>query len=569
MRGSCRRRTLARVRPRRGRNDRRERHPVRVARHGQHCRVGEDAADLDEAPEHRGREPVSLDQALGDHRVVGRVSERRPRHECHGNDPRHERQKEEESEVAPAARHRGAVYLSIKRRLSDGSTVSAARRSGDSPMGHDRQDRMTDSTEATDPREGAALGRAFDVPWYPMLFAAAWVVNLWIETGVSVLAVTRSLAVVVLGVALILVVASLISRRPSAAGAFTVVIFGLLVSRSTLHALAIVVLAVAVALAVRLWARIRRRPFSWQRLTHALNLFALLTLLVALAGGIGRGTLASVATDLQQGRGSLGPPAGSVSTEGSPPDILVLLLDGYPRADWYAQLFDGDNSAFLGELEERGFDVARDSTSNYMFTQLTLASMFHMRPVPEIAALEPVFDGTDAGHPRLRNTINDNPVFDLLRERGYEITTFGPGYEHAALRQSDIYLDGGQLNDFEYELLRATTLETIVLGIEPGFLASQKRDRVREGFDAFARATAENGEPTFAFVHLAAPHLPVAFQQMGARRHCHRRVTFTGRRTRISFRQPRTADSWNMSTPASWRSSTGRWLSGRKARSRS
>ena len=106
---------------------------------------------------------------------------------------------------------------------------------------------------------------------------------------------------------------------------------------------------------------------------------------------------------------------------------MVLLLDGYPRADWYGRLFGGDNSAFLDGLEARGFSVADESTSNYMFTQLTLASMFHMRPVPEIPELEPVLNGSMHGHPRLRNTINDNPVFDFLRDRGYRIVTFGPG----------------------------------------------------------------------------------------------------------------------------------------------
>jgi hypothetical protein len=354
-----------------------------------------------------------------------------------------------------------------------------------------------------------------DVPWYPMLFAAAWVLNLWVETGVSLLAIVRSLAIVEAGVGLLLLIAILASRRPHLAGVISVAAFGLLVSRNPSQALSIAALTVVVPLAVWQWARIRHRAFSWPRLTRALNLLCSLILLLVLFGGIGRGTLAAVPVDLSQRSPTAASGVASVGATEESPDIFILLLDGYPRADWYGHIFDGDNAAFLGELEARGFSVAGESTSNYMFTQLTLASMFHMRPVPEIPELVPVLNGAAPGHPRLRNTINDNPVFDALREHGYGIVTYGPGYEHVALRQADVYLDGGQLNDFEYELLRSTTIERIVLGIDPGFMAAQVRDRTRDGLDAFATVTAEDGGPTFAFVHLPVPHLPVVFAADG------------------------------------------------------
>ena len=371
---------------------------------------------------------------------------------------------------------------------------------------------MTGSDETADPRATGGLRRLIDAPWYPLLFAAAWVLNLWVETGVSALAVARSLLIVVLGVCAILLVATLASRRPHVAAAITITAFGLLVSRSLYQAAAVVLLGVTVPLAAWYWARIRHRPFSLQGLTHALNAFCALLIGLVIAGGIGPGTLASVPRDLAQS--DMASDAGLPAT-GDTPDIVMLLLDGYPRADRYEEIFRGDNSAFLESLEARGFSIATESTSNYMFTQLTLASMFHMRPVPEIPELEPVFDGSMHGHPRLRNTINDNPVFDLLRDRGYRITTFGPGYEHVALRQADVYIDGGQLNDFEYELLRSTPIENILLRLDPGFHAEQKRARVRDGFDAFAAAAANDGRSTFSFIHLPAPHLPVVFAEDG------------------------------------------------------
>lgn len=374
---------------------------------------------------------------------------------------------------------------------------------------------MTGSEESGDLDASPALRRLIDVPWYPILFAAAWVLNLWVETGVSALAMARSLVIVVGGVGAILLIATLVSRRPFVAGAITITGFGLMVSRNPMQALAVVLLAVAIPVAAWYWARIRHRAFSWQRLTHTLNVFCALILGLVIAGGIGPGTLAAVPADLAQHASATLAPDLPAPVNHEDPNIVVLLLDGYPRADWYGRLFGGDNSAFLDGLEARGFSIADESTSNYMFTQLTLASMLHMRPVPEIPELQPVLDGSMHGHPRLRNTINDNPVFEFLRDRGYRIVTFGPGYEHVALRQGDIYVDGGQLNDFENELLRATTIERVLLLLDPGYHAEQKRERVRDGLDAFAAVAADDGGPTFAFIHVPSPHLPVVFAADG------------------------------------------------------
>jgi hypothetical protein len=353
------------------------------------------------------------------------------------------------------------------------------------------------------------------LPWYPVLIAAAFVLNLWVESGISTLAMTRSLATVVVGMAGVIAITALVTRRPHVAGVIALVLFAVLVSRGPIYVVGIVLLAVAIPAALTLWGRIRRAPLSWLRFTNALNLFGVVILVVVLAGGVTRGTLASIPGDLQQGSGSLDHPASDGSGPGTAPDIYVLLLDGHPRSDWLARLFGGDNRAFIDGLRARGFTVAERSTSNYMFTELTLTSMFQMTPMRDIDALQPVFAGTAAGNPLLRNILNDNPVFDLLREHGYRIVTSGPGYEHVALRRADVYLDQGQLNDFEHELLRSTMLAQLLLGIDPSFFADQKRDRVRSGLEQFRAVTADVGPPTFAFIHLPAPHLPVVFDGRG------------------------------------------------------
>ena len=352
------------------------------------------------------------------------------------------------------------------------------------------------------------------VPWYPIAIVATYAINLWVDSGVSVMAVMRSLVVAVVGAGLFLCLLLLITRRLHVAGALTLIVILALLTRGLVYTLALLVLVVTATLAVRLWGRIRRRPITWPQITTALNVVSALLLAVVLAGGLIRGTLPSVTTDIQQGRSTL---HDSPEVDGlDRPSIYVLMLDGYPRADSFTRLFGGNNNAFLAELRERGFVVAANSESNYMFTQLTLTSMFQMKPLSEIPALEPLADDATTAHLLMRQTLNDNPAFDILRSQGYRIVTSSPGFEHVALRQSDVYLDDGQLNEFEYQLLRFTTAQRIVNLVAPDFFADQHRDRIRSNFRHYAEVAASDGGPTFAFIHVPAPHLPVVFNEDGS-----------------------------------------------------
>lgn len=360
----------------------------------------------------------------------------------------------------------------------------------------------------------AARTQLNDVPWYPVAFAATYVLNLWVDSGVSVLAITRSLMVAMVAAGLILGVLAIVTRRPHLAGVLSLLAILVLLSRGPLYMAGLLTLAVAAALAVRLFGRIRRRPIVGKDITRALNAVSGVLLAVVLAGGMVRGTFGAVPADLQQGRGTL--QEGDAPTPSDLPSIYVLMLDGYPRADSLERLFGGDNSSFLEELRARGFFVAENSESDYMFTQQTLTSMFHMKPLSEIKPLEPLADGSSEANPLMRQVLNDNPVFALARGQGYRVVTSSPGFEHVALRQSDVYLDDGQLNDFEYHLLRFTNAQGIVNLLAPDFFADRQRDRIRSGFEHFVEVTANETRPTLAFIHLPTPHLPVVFGSDGS-----------------------------------------------------
>jgi len=160
------------------------------------------------------------------------------------------------------------------------------------------------------------------------------------------------------------------------------------------------------------------------------------------------------------------------------PDIYVVLMDGYPRADVLDRLFGIDNQPFIAELRARGLTVAEESRSNYVFTQLTLASMFQARHIEDVEDLAELV-GTPGAHvTALRGAITGGPVFPALRAAGYQIVVNLPGYEHVALRgAADRVLDHGELNDLERELLARTWLLDLMGAVVPNVFAGPQHDR--------------------------------------------------------------------------------------------
>ena len=356
------------------------------------------------------------------------------------------------------------------------------------------------------------------LPWFVVLIPAAYVLNLWVETGVSSLAVVRSLLIVTTVAALLTTVIAIATRRPHLAGIVVLVGFGLLASRGPVYAAAIVLIAVLGGLALYLWTRARRERLTWRRAGDALNVVAVLILLVVVGSGLFTGTVASIPDDLDQGTSEVWPAAEEGTTDHGMPDIYVVLLDGYPRTDWLSRLFGGDNGAFLEALTERGFDIAERSSSNYMFTELTLTSMLNMAAMEDIEGIGEVIRGEVNDHTRLRKVLNENRLFGFLRERGYRIVTSSPGYEHVSMRLADTYLDGGQLNDFEYHLVRYTVFQWLVNRVAPDFFGDQQRERIDSEFAAIADVIAQPSDrPVFAFFHIPAPHPPIVFDADGGR----------------------------------------------------
>lgn len=336
--------------------------------------------------------------------------------------------------------------------------------------------------------EGRALALA------PILIAASFVLTVYADSGDTLDALSRPLLV-----------------AAGAALAVQVVLFGL--TRNLVRASVAVSLAVAGLIDVRFVALgvligVLHMLGVWQRI-NAQAVAIVPVILFGLA-------LVRVVTSEQFVVDDLFPgntiPASETSQLTNAPSIYLILMDGYPRADTLAS-YGLDNSPFLGQLTERGFDVASQSRGNYPFTAQVITAMLNMAHLPDIGALTPA-PSTESGQARaIANAIRFNPALEFLERRGYRTLSTGLPATASTLRGVDEYIDPGVVTNFEHQILRRTAVWE---WLDRAWVLPQLQSQVTQTFQTVEEvAEADDTVPLFLFAHVMSPHTPFVFDREG------------------------------------------------------
>ncbi len=386
---------------------------------------------------------------------------------------------------------------------------------------------------ARQPEPGAEPAlRLADIPWHPMLFAATIVLAYWLDTVVSPHAAFRSLLVAMGGAGILTMLVWGATRRPARAGIIVTALIVLLYSRHlvdiaedvrdlaplSLFVLWLAAIAAAIAVGVRV---LRRWTTRWtaRRVNSVLNWAGLIYLLTTIGMGLLSGKIAYGFSEIEEGS-SLDEVVASGAADvdvTQEPDIYLILLDGYPRADVLDEAFDIDNSGFVSALEERGFSVAAESHSDYLWTRQSLISMLHMDHVERIPRFMDVIEGRAPQNPDLRELTNENPAFEVARESGYQVIATGYPFEEVALRHADVYLDPRLLNEFEFKLIVSTFLGDLMALTVPDFASAQHRDWINFQLRSLRviAGTETGSQARLVIGHIPAPHQPTVFGPNG------------------------------------------------------
>jgi len=338
---------------------------------------------------------------------------------------------------------------------------------------------------------------------YPAAILVAFVLNLLVATDVSPYAAGRPLiAAVAIGL-LAPWLAGFATGHRDRAGLLGAIVVLMVLSTGTPAVLVLCIIAVAL---VGLQPRLARRPLAttasvrdlWPVATRVLSIGAVILLVAVGIKAIQLGRVETFATDLVAEAPFRSHQITVGATPRGAPNMVFILLDGYPRSDKLLSEFGIDNSAFINGLRARHFVVADRSRSNETSTTSTLAQMFNFESASQIAS------SLNGAAPPSRVTINDGAFFGDLHRLGYQTVAVSPGFEDVALRRADTFIDTGQLNEFESVTVQVAGLSSLADAVNPNLAADQDRARTLDAFRvAEAQAQGLGADRKFVFVHVS------------------------------------------------------------------
>jgi hypothetical protein len=198
------------------------------------------------------------------------------------------------------------------------------------------------------------------------------------------------------------------------------------------------------------------------------------------------------------------------------PDVYVLIVDGYGRADVLKDEYSLDNP-LVPELERRGFTVAGTARSNYIQTALSISSLLN---ADYLQTILPPGNARSRSRRVLGDLIADNLLFRSLAQAGYRIRSYASEYPLISARRAD-ERPGPWLpiTEFGFSFYEGSGLAVMPRwlggdGVLPEYL---HRHQVMWTLDQLATEPhGDTATPTLVFAHLLMPHPPFVFNADGS-----------------------------------------------------
>jgi len=197
---------------------------------------------------------------------------------------------------------------------------------------------------------------------------------------------------------------------------------------------------------------------------------------------------------------------------GSLPDIYYVILDSYGGKEVLLDKYYTDISSFIKFLYDKGFYIAEKSHSNYLQTELSLASSLNFNYLDQFAEMK------NPQRQTLKELILHSKVRKYLERNGYMIIALASEDDYINLKDANVYYDEFvDINPFEEILLSVSVISTLDEFVNLGLpFQSYQTHRmwIQYTFDKVAEIPAIRG-PKYVFVHIMMPHPPFVFDQDG------------------------------------------------------
>lgn len=199
------------------------------------------------------------------------------------------------------------------------------------------------------------------------------------------------------------------------------------------------------------------------------------------------------------------------------PDIYFIVLDAHGRQDILREQYDYDNAPFIQHLRDKGFYVAQQSCSNYMWTEVSVPSALNMRYLNDLP-------GQDQQEKQRLSVelFSNNALTAELKTVGYHTVAFEAIASWLCLKNSNIYYsisDHVGFTAFQQLILDTSALSQFGGdAIRAHFALDQfhlKREMMLYKLAKLPQVAARPG-PKFVFLHIMSPHTPFVFAADGS-----------------------------------------------------
>ncbi len=382
--------------------------------------------------------------------------------------------------------------------------------------------------------------RVLAMPWYPWLAALIPVLHflavnpLHFTVREALVPATGILLVVTLAMASLRLILRDWHRAAAAVTAVTVAVFAYEHVKQALDARLddqVLFPAATILAAAAIGTAVRNRDFVFYTVP-ILNITSGILLLFQII------TIAETSFSSSARTPRLSPrPLQTSTLSSNRPDIYYIVLDAYGRHD---TLSGFDNSNFLRQLEQRGFFIAKEATSNYTNTIDSLASTLNLNYLKHLGSRVPKTKSDGI------NLVQQNTLTATLKSLGYTFVHLESGYiATSCAPQADIILtftpsgviesqaeddtdysscirsaqDAGKLSFGFLRSLLGTTALRPVIGhrISPPTNTPYdywSPERTLQMFEVLSEPIYASG-PKFIFAHIVKPHQPATFDRHG------------------------------------------------------
>lgn len=296
------------------------------------------------------------------------------------------------------------------------------------------------------------------------------------------------------------VVIGLVARAayPAQAPFIAAALAGLLAGWSTVSRFLIpLALVLGGWLVIRWVAQTRGR--SWPLIPSVASTLATVFVLIFFAVGLGRAVLTF--------EGPIDPVAATKTATG--PNLYLLMLDAYPRSDTTLNDFGFDNEPFQDALEERGFDVYRDSMSDRRNTDYTLLGLLN----GSLDNVPPDTDLSQEGQWERRRQLSEAVLPIEAQEAGYEYWVIDSPGGFVTFTAGN-HIQHGAMNDLEEYMLATSALGPVVAAVWPTLPTDSQREHLDASLDSVVSLADPNAH-RLVLAHLFGAHLPFQWDAAG------------------------------------------------------